>query len=93
VDSFMNTRTQYRVDIRELGITKYMLWDKKGKLALEGNYSKFNLMQGVPIPDKIQVERSQENQYISINYKNMEVNKSDIYIDFKIPRDAAVIKI
>lgn len=93
VDSFMNTRTQYRVDIRELGITKYMLWNNKGKLALEGNYSKFNLMQGVPIPYKIQVERSQENQYISINYKNMEVNKSDIYIDFKIPRDAAVIKI
>jgi outer membrane lipoprotein-sorting protein len=93
VDSFMNTRTQYWVDIRELGITKYMLWNSKGKLALEGNYSRFNLMQGVPVPYKIQVERTQENQYISINYKNMEANKSDIYIDFEVPRDAAVIKL
>ncbi len=93
IDTFMNTRTQYRVDIRELGITKYLFWDSRGKLALEGNYSKFNLVQGVPIPYKIEVERSQENQYININYKNMEANDTDIYIDFKIPRDAAVIKI
>ncbi len=93
VDSFMNTKTQYRVDVRELGITKYMLWDKEGNLALEGNYSKFNVLQGVPIPYKIEVDRTQENQHISINYKNMEANDPDIYIDFTIPKDAAVIKI
>ncbi len=51
------------------------------------------LMQGVPVPYKIEVERPQENQHISINYKNMEANNPDIYIDFKIPKDAAVIKI
>ncbi len=93
VDSFMNTKTQYRVDVRELGITKYMLWDKEGNLALEGNYSKFNVLQGVPIPYKIEVDRTQEDQHISINYKNMEANEPDIYIDFTIPKDAAVIKI
>ncbi len=93
VDSFMNTKTQYRVDIRELGITRYMLWNGNGDLALEGNYSKFTLLQGVPIPYKIQVERTRENQIISINYKNVEANKNDIYIEFKVPRDAAVIKI
>jgi len=93
VDSFMNTKTQYRVDIRELGITKYTLWDNHGDLALKGDYSKFNLMQGVPVPYKIEVERTQENQHISINYKNMAANDSDIYIDFRVPKDAAVIKI
>jgi outer membrane lipoprotein-sorting protein len=93
VDSFMNTRSQYRVDIRELGITKYLLWDSKGNLALEGDYSKFNLMQGVPVPYRIEVERVREKQQISINYKNMEANKSDIFIDFSVPKDAAVIKI
>jgi len=93
VDSFMNAKTQYRVDVRELGITKYTLWDKEGNLALEGNYSKFNVLQGVPIPYKIEVDRTQEDQHISINYKNMEANNPDIYIDFTIPKDAAVIKI
>jgi outer membrane lipoprotein-sorting protein len=92
-DSSMGTKTQYRVDIRELGITKYNVWDKNGDLALEGNYSKFNLIQGVPIPYKIDVERTQENQLINIMYKNMEANKDDIYIDFTIPNDAAIIKI
>ncbi len=93
VDSVMNTKTQYRVDVRELGITKYYLWDSSDELALQGNYSKFNLMQGVPVPYKIEVERPLENQHISINYKNMEANNPDIYIDFKVPKDASVIKI
>ena len=61
-DSFMNTKSQYRVDIRELGITKYTLWDSNGDIALEGKYSKFNLIQGVPVPYKIEVQRTQENQ-------------------------------
>ncbi len=93
VDSFMNTKTQYKVDVRELGITKYMLWNSNGDLTLEGTYSKFDLMQGVPVPYKIEVNRAQENQHISIDYKNMEANGSDIFIDFTIPKDAAVIKI
>jgi outer membrane lipoprotein-sorting protein len=93
VDSFMNTKTQYRVDVRELGITKYMLWNSNGDLTLEGTYSKFDLMQGVPVPYKIEVERAQENQHIRISYKNMEANDSNIYIDFAVPKDAAVIKI
>ncbi len=93
VDSVMNTKTQYHVDVRELGITKYYLWNSRNKLALQGDYSKFNLMQGVPVPYKIEVERPQEKQRISINYKNMEANNPDIYIDFKVPNDAAIIKL
>jgi outer membrane lipoprotein-sorting protein len=93
VDSFMNTRSQYRVDVRELGITKYMLWNSSGDLTLEGNYSKFELMQGVPVPYKIEVDRAPEDQHISISYKNMKANNEDVYIDFTVPKDAAVIKI
>ncbi len=93
VDSVTNTKTRYRVDIRELGITRYDLWNSNGELALTGNYSKFTLMQGVPVPYKIEVERPQENQRISINYKNMNANSPEIYIDFKVPKDAALIKI
>jgi hypothetical protein len=92
-DSLMNTKTQYRVDIRQLGITKYTLWDRDGDVSLQGKYSKFNLVQGVPIPYKIEVQRTQEDQLININYKKMDANDKEIYIDFSIPKDASIIKI
>ena len=92
-DSLMSSKTQYRVDIRQLGITKYTLWDKNGDVALQGKYSKFNMVQGVPIPYKIEVQRSQEGQLININYKKMDANDKEIYIDFSIPKDASIIKI
>jgi len=92
-DSLMSSKTQYRVDIRQLGITKYTLWDKNGDIALQGKYSKFNMVQGVPIPYKIEVQRSQEGQLININYKKMDANDKEIYIDFSIPKDASIIKI
>ncbi|HSD63784.1 MAG TPA: DUF4292 domain-containing protein [Ignavibacteriaceae bacterium] len=93
VDSFMNTKTQYRVDIRQLGITKYTLWDNNGDVALQGKYSKFSLIQGVPVPYKIEIQRTKENQQIIINYKKMDANDKTISIDFNIPPDASVIKI
>lgn len=93
VDSLMNTKTQYRVDIRELGITKYTFWDGKGDIALQGKYSKFNLIQGVPVPYKIEVQRALENQLINIDYKKIEANDKDISIDFSVPKDASIIKI
>ncbi|HEY6907529.1 MAG TPA: DUF4292 domain-containing protein [Ignavibacteriaceae bacterium] len=93
VDSFMNTRTQYKVDVRELGITNYMTWNSKGDLTIEGIYSKFALLQGVPLPYKIEVNRAPENQHISISYKNMKANEENVYIDFTVPKDAAIIKI
>ncbi len=93
VDSFMSTKTQYWVDIRELGITKYTLWDSNGDIALQGKYSKFNLIQGVPVPYKIEIQREQEHQLIDIDYKKMEANEKDIYIDFSVPKDASIIKI
>jgi outer membrane biogenesis lipoprotein LolB len=93
IDSLTDTKTQYRVDIRELGITKYTLWNSRGDVALQGKYSRFNLIRGVPIPYKIEVQRTQENQLINISYKKMEANERDIYIDFKVPKDASIIKI
>ncbi len=93
VDTFLNSKTQYRVDIRQLGITKYTLWDEKGEVALQGKYSKFNLIRGVPVPYKIEIQRTKENQQIIINYKKMDANDKSISIDFNIPQDASVIKI
>ena len=92
VDSVSLKSSQYKVDVRELGITEYLLKDKNGNVAIEGKYSDFGIIEGVAIPYKIEVRNQKENQMISVEYKNMSANKKNIYVDFKIPEDATIIK-
>ena len=93
VDSLTNTSTQYKVDVRELGITNYILTDKEGDVSLEGKYSKFGLLENVAVPYHIEVMDKKQNQLVTIDYKSMHANKKDIYIDFwLLPSDATIIK-
>lgn len=92
VDSVSQKSSQYKVDVRELGITEYLLKDKNGNVAIEGKYSDFGIIEGVAIPYKIEVRNQKENQMISVEYKNLSANKKNIYVDFKIPEDATIIK-
>ena len=92
VDSLTNVKTEYKVDIRQLGITDFELSDYNGEVILEGKYSQFELIENVAVPYKIVVQNKQQNQMVTIEYKNMEANKKNIYIDFKLPQDASVIK-
>jgi outer membrane lipoprotein-sorting protein len=92
VDSLASTSTQYKVDVRELGITNYILTDKEGDVSLEGKYSKFGLLENVAVPYHIEVMDKKENQLVTIDYKSMHANKKDIYIDFSVPSDATIIK-
>ncbi|HRI47078.1 MAG TPA: DUF4292 domain-containing protein [Ignavibacteriaceae bacterium] len=91
-DSTRNVVSNYRVDIRDLGITNYVVRDFKGKTLLEGEYSKFNILDGVAIPYKILVSNKKDNQTINITYKNVTVNTRNIFIDFRLPADATVIQ-
>ncbi len=79
------------MDVRELGITKFELKNGEENL-LFGKYTDFNLLEGVAVPYKIELRNEKEKQTFIINYKSMEANKKDIYIDFKIPEDATIIK-
>jgi outer membrane lipoprotein-sorting protein len=92
IDSLTNVKTEYKVDVRELGITNYELSDNNGKAILEGKYSQFELIENVAVPYKIVVQNKRENQMVTIEYKDMDANKKNIYIDFKLPQDATVIK-
>lgn len=84
--------TKYKVDIRELGITNYAINAADNSVDLEGNYSSFELIEGVAIPFEIDVNNKVENQNIRIKYKNIVVNERDLYVNFKIPDDASVIE-
>jgi len=87
-----NHKTIYRVDIRELGITDYYVFDGGGSELLEGKYSNFDFHENVAVPYKIEIQNKEENQRIDIEYKNISVNKSSIVINFKVPSDATIIK-
>jgi hypothetical protein len=84
--------TNYKVDIRELGITNYLLSSPDGSVNLEGNYSDFELIENVAIPFEIEVTNKIENQKIKIEYKNIMINEKNLYVDFKLPEDATIIE-
>jgi len=92
VDSLTNYKTEYHVDIRELGITNYKILDQRNNLILEGKYSRFELLENVAVPYKVEVENKEKNQSVMIEYKNMRANKNNIGINFTIPEDATIIR-
>lgn len=92
LDSARTNRTVYRVDVRQLGITDYQLFDFEDELKLQGKYSDFELLENVAVPYKIAIENKTDNQKISIDYKKINVNKKNIVINFNIPDDATIIK-
>ncbi|HRN27580.1 MAG: DUF4292 domain-containing protein [Ignavibacteriaceae bacterium] len=92
LDSARTNKTIYRVDVRQLGITEYQLFGLDDELMLEGKYSDFELLENVAVPYKIAIENKTDEQRISIDYKKISVNKENIYINFKIPDDATIIK-
>ncbi len=91
-DSLTKVTTQYHVDIRQLGITSYKVTNDQGDVLLDGKYSDFSILENVAVPYTINVQDKKDDQSVLINYKKMEANKKDIYIDFKLPSDANVIQ-
>ena len=92
LDSARTNKTIYRVDVRQLGITEYRLFGLDDILMLQGKYSDFELLENVAVPYKIAIENISDEQKINIDYKKINVNKNNIFIDFKIPDDATIIK-
>ncbi|MDR3668478.1 MAG: DUF4292 domain-containing protein [Ignavibacteriaceae bacterium] len=91
-DSATNNIAEYEVDVRNLGIIHYLLKNSSGNDLLEGKYSNFELMETVAVPAKIEVMNRKQNETVEIDYKAMNANKKNIYIDFKLPDDASIIK-
>lgn len=92
IDSVSMKSSQYKVDVRELGITDYVLRDDKNQVIIEGKYSDFGIMEGVAVPYKIELRNKKENQLVIVEYKNMSANKKNIFVDFQVPEDATIIK-
>jgi outer membrane biogenesis lipoprotein LolB len=92
VDTLSGETTNYKVDIKQLGITDYKLLNSDGNVILSGKYSRFNNLENVAVPYSIEVQNKKEGQLVTIEYKQMSANKNDVSIDFRLPGDATVIK-
>jgi len=93
IDSLEGRSTQYKVDVRELGIKNYWLRElDSDKILLEGKYSKFDLLENVAVPYKVEIINRVEDQQMVIDYKSMIANNRSINIDFRIPGDATIIE-
>jgi outer membrane biogenesis lipoprotein LolB len=82
----------YRVDILQLGITNYRLMSFDNSVDLEGNYSKFELIENVAVPFNIEVTNKSENQKVKITYKNIFANAKGLKVKFDLPPDAEIIE-
>lgn len=92
IDSLAGLITNYKIDVRRLGITDYELKSEDSKFEVTGTFSQFEVMENVAIPYKILVVNKSSRQRIEINYKKINVNKRNLTIDFKLPDDADIIK-
>lgn len=84
--------TIYRVDILQLGITDYKFVSSDGSINLEGNYSKFELIENVAIPFNIEITNNVENQKVKIRYNNIYANAKGLKVKFDLPVDAEIIE-
>jgi len=91
-DTDRNVIKRYKVDVRQLGITDFELTSFEGDLLLQGKYSRFEIIENVAVPFRIEVSNRKQNQRISIEYKKITANKNSIGIDFMLPDDATIIR-
>ena len=92
VDSATNYTSVYKIDIRTLGIVSFQVMDSDDELVLDCKYSNFDFVENVAVPYAIEVRNIKEDQNVSITYKKMKADNQNIYIDFKVPGDANIIK-
>lgn len=92
VDSLSGEITNYKVDIRELGITDYQLENRNGAVMLSGKYSRFNNIENVAVPYSIRIQNNREDQLVMIEYRQASANVKDANIGFRLPGDATVIR-
>ena len=91
IDSASNVTTVYKVDIRELSITDYLLKTNSDSVLIEGKSTDFEQLQNVSVPFTIEIDNMAANQQLNIDYKNIVANTRNVKIDFTIPDDATIV--
>lgn len=85
-----NCSKKYTIDSKFFYISKYGIYDDKGKVVLEIEYSDYTVKSGINFPTKIFVQKPEEKQYLYMYHNSFEINKEKINFKFKIPKSAKI---
>lgn len=89
-DQLSEVITRYYIDIRDLVITEYQLLDRSENVFLDGVFSKFSVLESIPVPFNTNIKYHKQNQSIKIEYRKAEINKDNLKLTMEIPTDAEV---
>lgn len=92
IDSTSMISSKYKIDIKNLGISNFIIQNKQNKILMEADYSNFNIIENVAVPFNISLTNKLNNQYLNIEYSSFNANKKNVRIDFQLPADANVIE-
>jgi len=87
-DRYAGTR-RYWVDPRTMQIIRIQHLDADGKLALEQIFSKFQMFDGVTVPQYVRVTMMRDRRRVSIAYSDLAVNPADLKFFFDVPKNAS----
>jgi outer membrane lipoprotein-sorting protein len=89
-DSLAGKQSEYQIQINNLAITNYKLYKMPNILMFEGIYSDFETINRVAIPYITTIENKLNNQKVTIDYRNIEVNEKINNLTLDIPSDAKI---
>ncbi|MEN8193446.1 MAG: DUF4292 domain-containing protein [Bacteroidota bacterium] len=87
-----NKKSRYEVDKENLAIVNYLVTTMMNEELFEGEYSKFEVYDRVPIPFVSTVINKVNNESIRIEYRSIEVNEKIESLAIRLPSDVKVIK-
>ena len=83
---------KYWVDASGFYITKYAEYESSKTPSLEIKYSNFIEDNGKHFPMKMEINRPDASQYVSIDLREFELNKNRLTFKLVIPKNAKIIE-
>lgn len=89
-------KKKYHIDPETYSVNNYSVFDNKGKIMLDVNYSKFeevSTQEGtVYFPDRVTIHRPDVKQTVWLYYESKDINKKDLNFKIKYPASAKIVR-
>jgi outer membrane lipoprotein-sorting protein len=88
-------KKKYLIEPQTYTVNNYSVYNNKGKIILEVDYSKFET-ESTPdgtfyFPDQITIHRPDVKQTVWLSYESKEINKKDLSFKIKYPKSAKIV--
>ncbi len=89
-------KKKYFIEPYSYVINTYSVYDRKDKMLLEVDYSKFEDEKtdsgNVNFPNQITINRPDSKQTVWLTYESKELNKKNLSFKIKYPKSAKIIR-